>query len=146
MRKRHHVSRNASGSSDKTGTWYRDDQLRAAAKFLANKPKPSILLGDLNVTPWSSPFQHLLRQGGLRDTAIGFGIHPTWPSYLWPMRIPIDHCLVSPGLRATKREVGRNVGSDHFPLLIELEFESAIQHSRSDFPIRARRSIQGPNK
>jgi endonuclease/exonuclease/phosphatase family metal-dependent hydrolase len=50
----------------------------------------------------------------------GCGWQTTWPAFLFPMRIAVDHCLVSPELRVLRREVGRSVGSDHLPQLVEI--------------------------
>jgi endonuclease/exonuclease/phosphatase (EEP) superfamily protein YafD len=35
--------------------------------------------------------------------------------------IPLDHCLVSPELAVVDRRRGPHVGSDHLPLLIEIQ-------------------------
>jgi endonuclease/exonuclease/phosphatase (EEP) superfamily protein YafD len=98
----------------------RDDQLHALAQVARNRALPLILLGDLNTTVWSPHFRDLLRDGGLVDSARGFGWQTTWPAGLWPLRIAIDHCLLSPDLRVTQRTIGRPVGSDHLPLLLEI--------------------------
>lgn len=80
------------------------------------------IMGDLNATPWCSPFRQLLAATNLIDSSRGFGWQPTWPSGMMALgSIPIDHCLHSPGLLTVRREVSRDGnGSDHFPLLIEL--------------------------
>jgi endonuclease/exonuclease/phosphatase (EEP) superfamily protein YafD len=50
----------------------------------------------------------------------------TYPSPLpWPLRIPIDHALVSPELAGAVRRTGPHLGSDHRPLLIELPLPRA---------------------
>lgn len=100
----------------------RDEQLTDVAEFLAGQSGPVVLLGDLNATPWSSPFQRLVRESGLRDSSRGLGLHPTWPSHLWPLRVPIDHCLVSRDMDVTAKTVGPAVGSDHLPLVVDLRF------------------------
>lgn len=35
------------------------------------------------------------------------------------MSIPIDHCLHSPDITVINRRVGSDVGSDHYPLIID---------------------------
>ncbi len=98
----------------------RDDQLRAIAELVAGLEPPVILLGDLNTTPWSPVFADLLEKTGLRDSARGFGVQPTWPTQLGPAGIPIDHCLHSPGVIVVDRSTGPPIGSDHRPLLVDL--------------------------
>lgn len=78
-----------------------------------------MVLGDLNVTPWSHVFRDLLKRTGLIDSAQGWGIQPTWPSGAVLLRIPIDHCLHSPDVAIVNREIGENVGSDHFPVIVD---------------------------
>ncbi len=56
----------------------------------------------------------------LATTVSGFGLKPTWPTSLPLLMIPLDHCLLSPGLRVTSFEVGPRVGSDHLPVLVEI--------------------------
>jgi endonuclease/exonuclease/phosphatase (EEP) superfamily protein YafD len=34
------------------------------------------------------------------------------------IRVPIDNCLISPGVSVLERAYGEDVGSDHFPLII----------------------------
>jgi endonuclease/exonuclease/phosphatase (EEP) superfamily protein YafD len=83
-------------------------------------PAPLVVAGDLNATPWSHHFQALLRQMALQDSRAGFGIHPTWPDRFWPLRIPIDHVLVSQDVAVLNHDVGPSTGSDHLPIVVEL--------------------------
>jgi len=80
---------------------------------------PRVLIGDLNTAMWSPYFSDLVRDSGLRDTRLGFGIKTSWPvpvpSFL---RIPIDHCLLSDDFQVTNVEVGSSIGSDHLPLVV----------------------------
>ncbi|NLI79812.1 MAG: endonuclease/exonuclease/phosphatase family protein [Candidatus Riflebacteria bacterium] len=103
----------------------RDAQFAAMGDFLAGVPGPKLVLGDLNSTPWSAPFQRFLEQGGLRDSAVGWGIHPTWPTTVPLFWSPIDHALVSPHLAVVGRRVGGFVGSDHFPVEIDFALNPA---------------------
>jgi endonuclease/exonuclease/phosphatase (EEP) superfamily protein YafD len=80
---------------------------------------PVVLAGDLNLTPWSPYFQAALRRGGLKDSRRGFGLQPTWPSFLPGMRIPIDHVLVTPDLTVHSWSRGPYTGSDHLPIAVE---------------------------
>jgi len=100
----------------------RNRQLDAVAQLAASTEGRVIVLGDLNCSPWSFYFRRLLEQGGLRDSAKGQGVRLTWPTSvkLFPLRIPIDHCLLGPGFAVLETEVGDAVGSDHFPLHLTL--------------------------
>lgn len=98
----------------------RNGQLEEIAALTASLPKPTLLMGDLNVTSWSPHFRDLLAGAGLRDGRKGFGIQPTWPGLPWLLRIPIDHTLVSDDVEVVARRVGPDIGSDHRP--VEIEF------------------------
>lgn len=82
----------------------------------------TILLGDFNCTPWSPALRDLIAATGLRDSAYGFGPQPTWFSRWLPLGIKIDHILIGSGIAATSHAVGRDVGSDHYPVVADLQF------------------------
>lgn len=100
----------------------RNQQLVAVADFISSIMGPKVLCGDLNVTPWSPHWYDLLDRSGLRDSRPGFGNQPTWPRKVPRMaRIPIDHALVSEEVSVVKRKIGKNIGSDHFPVIVDLK-------------------------
>lgn len=84
-------------------------------------PGPVLLLGDLNATAFSPAFDALGAASGLRDCAMGRGLHPSWPAWFPPLWIQIDHCLVGPGLAVMRLASGPYVGSDHFPVEVSLQ-------------------------
>ena len=79
----------------------RNVQLIATAHEMAKKSGPSLLLGDLNITPWSPYFRDLLKLGNLRNSQDGFGIQPSWFGLL-----PIDHLLHSEEIAILDRRIG----------------------------------------
>jgi endonuclease/exonuclease/phosphatase (EEP) superfamily protein YafD len=95
-------------------------QLRALARARPAWGPRTIVCGDLNTPPWSGPLRSLLHAAHLADSHRGYGLESSWPSWGWPLRVPIDNCLVSPGLAVTSRSRGPDVGSDHFPLDVTL--------------------------
>lgn len=105
----------------------RDAQLRAAAAWASQHTIPAIVIGDLNATPWSAAFTPLLDEGALLNSMRGhsrdFG--RSWPAHRgpigWLLRIPIDHCLHTRHWRTVQRRLGPALGSDHRPLLVELQ-------------------------
>ncbi|MDF3073246.1 MAG: Endonuclease/exonuclease/phosphatase [Alphaproteobacteria bacterium] len=78
-----------------------------------------LIVGDLNVTPFSPVFNRFAALG-LRDTGLGQGWQPTWPSLLGVAGIPIDHALLSPGVDVRQYRRLDAMGSDHRPILMEL--------------------------
>jgi endonuclease/exonuclease/phosphatase (EEP) superfamily protein YafD len=82
----------------------------------------TIVLGDFNCTPWSPLFRDLVTATGLRNTAAGIDLSPTWYSRWLPLGLMIDHILVGTAITAQGHDVGGEVGSDHFPVVADLVF------------------------
>lgn len=99
----------------------RDEQLGFAAEWAAGRPGPVVVAGDLNATPWSAAFRRFEARSGLVSSQRGFGIQATFPADANPVvRIPIDHVFVSPDLRVADRRLGPALGSDHFPVVVDI--------------------------
>ncbi len=98
---------------------HRNDQLAALPALVKKQSRPVLLMGDLNTTPWSPYFTKLVRESGLKNSMKGFGHQPTWPRKHFFLRIPLDHMLCSPEITIRNRMVGRDVGSDHFPVIMD---------------------------
>jgi endonuclease/exonuclease/phosphatase (EEP) superfamily protein YafD len=98
----------------------RDQQLMELAVAAQATPRPLVVLGDLNVSPFSGHFQKLLQVGRLGSAAAGFGWQPTWPEFMPPAGIQIDHALVSSGVQVREFRRGAEVGSDHLPVVVDL--------------------------
>jgi endonuclease/exonuclease/phosphatase (EEP) superfamily protein YafD len=104
---------------DKSDSEHRNHQFADLARFVASLDGPVLLLGDLNTTSWSPYFQKLLARTGLRDSRLGFGIQPSWPSGYPIFRVPIDHALVSSEIKVQNRKLGPEIGSDHLPVVLD---------------------------
>jgi endonuclease/exonuclease/phosphatase (EEP) superfamily protein YafD len=100
--------------------YQRSIQLQAVADIVNTSSLPCIVAGDLNATPWSSAFRDLIARTGLRDSALGHGVQESWNTASPLIRIPIDHFLVPENVTVTRSHVGPNVGSDHFPVEVDL--------------------------
>lgn len=108
----------------------RNRQLTQIAGFLdAGGRGHRILLGDLNITPWSPFYADLAAATSLTNAARGFGYHPTWPAGFNVLKIPIDHCLVSDGLQVVSFRTGSDFGSDHLPIVVELAMRADADHA-----------------
>lgn len=103
----------------------RDRQLAALADLVIASGGETVIVGDLNTTSWSPVFAEFVSKTALRDSRAGMGVQPSWPSH-WPiaLRIPIDHCLVSNGIKVTARSIGREIGSDHLPVRVDLAIDT----------------------
>jgi endonuclease/exonuclease/phosphatase (EEP) superfamily protein YafD len=100
----------------------RDAQLAFAADWASEQEGAFLVVGDLNASPWSWPFRRLVAEGSLRNSQIGFGLQASFPADSWfLLRVPIDHLLHSDQLRVRDRHLGPTLGSDHFPLIVDLE-------------------------
>jgi len=97
---------------------WRNEQLNQLPEY-TQFPLSMLLLGDLNTTPWNYHFRRLLNRTGLKNSAQGFGIQPTWPNNNPLFLIPLDHCLHSPDIIIIDRKIGPDVSSDHYPLIID---------------------------
>ncbi|XBQ15279.1 MAG: endonuclease/exonuclease/phosphatase family protein [Oceanicaulis sp.] len=78
-----------------------------------------ILLGDLNASVWSPDFGRLpgRRAGDPRFVT-------TFPSWLPRGGLVLDHILVGAAFTVTRAEVGPDLGSDHRPVLAQIEPEA----------------------
>lgn len=99
----------------------RNSELAGLALLAQSQHEPLVILGDFNITPWSPHFETFLQVSGLRDCARGNGLDPTWPSQFILAGIRIDHCFMSSHWRALDAHTGPHVGSDHRPMIVELE-------------------------
>jgi endonuclease/exonuclease/phosphatase (EEP) superfamily protein YafD len=105
-----------------TNSRLRNAELAGLATLAAARTEPLIVAGDFNITPWSAHFRAALERSGLTDSAAGHGLAPSWPAQFPPLGIRIDHCWVSRHWRSTDVRLGPSLGSDHLPLIADLEF------------------------
>lgn len=100
----------------------RDAQLGFAGQWASSQGGPFVIAGDFNATPWSFPFRRLMASADLMNSQAGFGLQPSFASTSnLLLRVPIDHLLHSPDLEVTDRILGPDLGSDHFPLVVDLQ-------------------------
>ncbi|MEM9262938.1 MAG: endonuclease/exonuclease/phosphatase family protein, partial [Pseudomonadota bacterium] len=94
----------------------RNEQLQAAVQ-LASERGPAVLVGDLNAVAWSGDLSSILKKTALKR--LDTGQAGTWLSRVPGIGLTIDHAFVSDGVKATAR-VGPSIGSDHWPIIIEV--------------------------
>jgi len=98
----------------------RNRQLVLLAEHARATKLPLVAVGDFNISPFSPHFRRLLTDGNLRSAADGFGWQPTWPTFLPPAGIQIDHGFVSPAVSVQSFRRGAGNGSDHLPIVMDL--------------------------
>jgi endonuclease/exonuclease/phosphatase (EEP) superfamily protein YafD len=103
----------------KKGFQFRNDQLKALTGFIDKLEEETIICGDLNMSYWSPAFSEFINSTQLVNSSSGFGIQPTWPVKYPILQVPIDHFLVSEGIRVLSRFRGHKFGSDHFPVIMD---------------------------
>lgn len=92
-------------------------------KSLRTIPRPVLLGGDFNATPWSHAVRRIAQATGTR---VAGGLRFTWrrkvARLLPAIRLPLDHVLVPPELSVRTISTGPEVGSDHRPVITTLAF------------------------
>jgi len=108
-------------------------QRREFARYIATLPsETTIVSGDFNSTPWSFALLNLERRMGVQRLTHG---EMTFPARqyrgkgirdrarrlpAWFAFAPIDHVFAGSAWRAVKVTRGPKLGSDHFPVVVEL--------------------------
>lgn len=99
---------------------YRNRHFARMADKRADYHDNLILIGDLNSSSWSHFFRKLAADMGLRDSRKGFGLQFSWPTMTALLLTTIDHALVSENIVVHERRIGKDIGSDHFPVYLEI--------------------------
>ena len=102
----------------------RDAELVMVAKEIARSPEtPTVVCGDLNDVAWSDTTRIFLRLSRLLDPRVGRGLLATYHANNPIFRFPLDHVFHSAHFKLLQLKRLPKVGSDHFPVLIELSYE-----------------------
>jgi endonuclease/exonuclease/phosphatase (EEP) superfamily protein YafD len=110
----------------------RDAELVTVAREVAEEDRPAIVAGDLNDVAWSYTTRLFQGISGLVDPRRGRGLYNTWPVRVPISRVPLDHIFFSNCFTLVDLRVLDDVGSDHFPVLIELQHEPAAAEAQPE--------------
>ncbi len=112
-------------------SFYRRWQMVNFYPMLAEEAVPIIVMGDFNTADGSGDYFRFASESGLRDTfaEVGFGMGFTFPSELviGSQRLPfvplmrLDYIWHSTDLAPTAAWLGGATGSDHFPVIAQLQ-------------------------
>ena len=102
----------------------KDLEIIMAAGLTNDHLLPTIVTGDLNDVCWSKLTESFKYISGLKDPRVGRGILNTYNANIPLFRYPIDHFFVSKHFKVLDIQRLPYVGSDHFPVFLELNLES----------------------
>lgn len=113
------------------GVGRRGRALREMADAVRLDTLPSVVAGDFNDVSWSSTIHQLTRDGELHDVSLGRGLYNTFDARSHLARWPLDHFFVSAPWRVVELKRLPDVGSDHFPLWVELALEPTQERAEN---------------
>lgn len=93
---------------------------------------PTIVAGDLNDVAWSPTSELFVRLSGLLDPRAGRGLFNTYNANNPLFRYPLDHVFHSNHFELVRIERMPSIGSDHFPMLIELQYVPAAEAEQDE--------------
>jgi endonuclease/exonuclease/phosphatase (EEP) superfamily protein YafD len=96
---------------------------------------PTVVAGDLNDVAWSPVSELFVRLSGLLDPRIGRGFFNSYNANNPFFRYPLDHVFHSNHFRLCELRRLPHVGSDHFPMLVELSYEPDAVREQPKTPV-----------
>ena len=101
----------------------RDAEIVVLGRQIKKEDRSTITAGDFNDVAWSHTSELFLRLSQLLDPRRGRGFFNTFDAESHWMRFPLDHVFHSGAFKLIRLERLPYVGSDHFPVLVELSYE-----------------------
>jgi endonuclease/exonuclease/phosphatase (EEP) superfamily protein YafD len=105
----------------------RDAELLVVAKSVQDDEDtiPIIVTGDLNDVAWSANTRLFRKISGLLDPRVGRCMVNSFHAQHWFLRWPLDHLFHSHHFQLVRIQRLAEFGSDHFPVLVELQYDPA---------------------
>ena len=98
-----HMSRPFSGR-------HQQKQFGLLTKAVDALPSKAVVVGDFNSTLWSSNMARYAKASGVCASNMA---HSTWPQWLGPFGVPIDHIFLKQGVKLLSLDTVSRTGSDH---------------------------------
>ncbi len=110
-----------------TGNEYfrvRNEMLSKINEIFSDSKHPLIIAGDLNTSVYSISYKKYIKSSNLKDAQIlAKTLKGTWNAKHFPfMRISLEHVFISPEIKVQSFDIGKNFGSDHLPVFVDLSF------------------------
>lgn len=112
----------------------REAELLLVAKMVKKTRIPSVVAGDLNDVAWSRTTKLFKQISGLLDPRVGRGFFNTYNAHIPLFRYPLDHVFYDPAFRLLGLRRLDKFGSDHFPIIITLNYEPEHEEEQ-DVPV-----------
>ena len=106
----------------------RDAEIILTGKEAKKQKLPVIVAGDFNDVAWSDNTILFQEASGLLDPRVGRGFFSTFHANNFIFRWPLDHLFHSSEFLLVEMKVLDNMGSDHFPIYVELSYEPGNEH------------------
>jgi endonuclease/exonuclease/phosphatase (EEP) superfamily protein YafD len=100
----------------------RDAELVLVGREVKAVREPVVVLGDLNDVAWSRTTRLFQKVSGLLDPRRGRGFYNSFHAQLPLLRFSLDHFFHSDDFQVVELRRLPAFGSDHFPLLIHLQY------------------------
>ena len=115
----------------------RDAELVVVGRAIGeSEERPTVVAGDLNDVAWSRSSELFLRLSGMLDPRVGRGFFNSYNANNPFFRYPLDHVFHSSHFRLVQIRRLRSIGSDHFPMLVELSYEPSAQATQPELEMR----------
>lgn len=102
----------------------RNEMLSKINEIFSDSKHPLIIAGDLNTSVYSISYKKYIKSSNLKDAQIlAKTLKGTWNAKHFPfMRISLEHVFISPEIKVQSFDIGKNFGSDHLPVFVDLSF------------------------
>lgn len=87
---------------------------------ITDRQFPTIVAGDLNDAVWSRVDALTQTENILFDVRVGRGFYNSYNAHNFFMSWPLDHVFVTKEFKLKSLELLDNIGSDHYPIYVEL--------------------------
>ena len=123
-----------SPSESKTST-NRDAELLLAGREIDKDSDLVLVFGDLNDVAWSRTTKLFQKMSGLMDPRRGRGFFNTYNANYRLLRWPLDHVFHSNDFTLIDVSREENIGSDHFPMYIKLNYSPEAKKEQDDLDL-----------
>lgn len=110
----------------------RDKELLLVAEKVKKITDPVIVAGDLNDVAWSYTTDLFSKISGLLDPRKGRGFYNSFHARYFFLRFPLDHVFCSTDFTLVNIKRMPDIGSDHFPIFIELQYEERAKEKQEE--------------